>query len=235
MINSKMLQEIEKSAQTFWNEEIKTSFFQEMAQGKEVGHHIADFIDAKTTGLLAFKYIATFQRNKQGNKVPRSMGDVWILCDKIFHPINVKTGVTGANGQPNMVSLKKLLAGLLNYQIDSYYLLIVKVAADNNNFGCRVHFVDMLDYLDYMTFDSGPGQIMLKAKNFFDARESGIIPAARSLSDKVSKLVLLLEDGERRLIINRKTGLKIIRKAVSLYNPVLHIVTPKTQALLHLL
>jgi hypothetical protein len=98
-----------------------------------------------------------------------------------------------------------------------------------------VHFVDMLDYLDYVHFDSGPGQIMLKAKNFFSVRENGAIPTARSLPEKVSALVRLLEDGERRLIINRKTGLKLIRKAVSAYNPSLHIVTPETQAPLNLL
>jgi hypothetical protein len=129
-----MFQEIEKSVQSFWDAEIRTPFFDEMARGKEIGHRIADFIDDKTTGFLAVKYTATFQRNKKGNKVPRSMGDIWVLSDKIFNPINVKTGVTGDKGQPNMVSLKKLLASLLNYQIDSYYLLIVKVARNTDSF-----------------------------------------------------------------------------------------------------
>lgn len=93
------------------------------------------------------------------------MGDIWLESGGIYHPINVKTGVS-SNGQPNMVSLKKLLDALLDQQIDSYYLLMVKLEIQQP-ITCLIHFIDMLDYLDYVTFDSGPGQIMLKSRLFF--------------------------------------------------------------------
>lgn len=230
MISSEMRRNIESTAQEFWSREIKTKLYDTLAQGKEIGHRLADAVDDKTTGLLAVKYTAMYQRSKNGTKVPRSMGDIWLHQSSIFHPINVKTSVTGDNGQPNMVSLKKLLDALLTYKIDSYYLLIVKVSLAGNVRSARVHFVDMLDYLNFVTFDSGPGQIMLKAKSFFEFRETGKQPKKLPLKKKVLSLIALLEDGERRLIINRKRVLGQFRKKAGMYDSARHIVTPETQA-----
>ena len=123
----------------------------------------------------------------------------------------------------------------MEYRIDSYYLLFVKIATVNSKFASEVHFVDMLDYLDYVTFDSGPGQIMLRSKDFFQTLKSKSVPKNKPLSQKVGGLVDLLEDGERRLIRNRRTTLKRFRTAVSNYNSSHHKVTPESQAIFHLL
>ena len=163
------------------------------------------------------------------------MGDIWIVNEGIAHPVNVKASIADNGGQPNMVSMKELLAALLEYRIDSYYLLFVKIATVQGKFASKVHFVDMLDYLDYVTFDSGPGQIMLRSKDFFQAFESKCAPENKPLSQKVGGLVDLLEDGERRLIRNRRTTLKRFRVAVSNYNSSHHKVTPESQAVFHLL
>lgn len=231
MLDSRLKTQIETRAREFWNKEIETPFFTKVAQGSEIGHRIADLVSDKTTGLLAVEFTATFQRNKKGNKVPRSMGDIWLSNSEIFHPINVKASVSENNGgQPNMVSLKKLLSALLEYRIDSYYLLFVKISRNTKQqLESDVHFVDMLDYLDFITFDSGPGQIMLKSNAFFQARERGFVPTNQPLSYKVNKLVELLEDGERRLARNRRKGLKLFRIASSHYDPNHHIVTPEAQ------
>lgn len=93
----------------------------------------------------------------------------------------------------------------------------------------------MLDYLDYLTFDSGPGQIMLKARMFFETREQNNRPAQRSLPGKVNRLIEMLEDGERRLMRNRRAVLKRLRNSAAHYEGDRHIVTPETQASLHLL
>ena len=93
----------------------------------------------------------------------------------------------------------------------------------------------MLDYLDYVTFDSGPGQIMLRAKAFFSARSEGIVPPQRSIGDKVARLLDLLEDGERRLAENRKRALDEYRRRAREYTAIKHyVVTPDTQASLNL-
>lgn len=235
MLSKGMRLRIEEESQNFWDAEIQSPFFTEVAQGTEIGHRIADLVSDKTTGILSVRFTATFQRNSRGNKVPRSMGDIWIFNEGIYHPVNVKANIAKVGGQPNMVSLKKLLAALLEYRVDSYYLLFVKISGASGRLVAKVHFVDMLDYLDYVTFDSGPGQIMLRSAAFFQVREQKIIPEEKSLSQKVNALVELLKDGERRLIRNRRAVLAQFGTTVSRYDPSHHIVTPETQAIFNLL
>jgi len=108
-------------------------------------------------------------------------------------------------------------------------LLIVKVSI-GAKMSCEVHLVDLLDYLDYMAHDSGPGQIMLKAGLFFKSVESGVVPKKRTLGEKVRRLVEMLEGGDRRLATNRKRVLKRLKAKAMLYDESRHIVTPQTQA-----
>ena len=137
------------------------------------------------------------------------MGDVWLHDSDIYHPVNVKTGVVGSEGQPNLVSLKKVLSALTAREIDSYYLLIVKIAISEYNGAIEpsIVFTDMLDWLDYVTFDSGPGQMMLKAKAFFAAYDPEVL-STDTTSGKVERLFELYKDGERRLRRNRDRDLQ---------------------------
>ena len=234
MLETSFVKRIEKKVQEYWDKEILTASFIDTAQGSEIGHRIADLASDKTTGLLAVNFTAMFQRDRRGTKVPRSMGDIWLHHNDIYHPVNVKTSIATNGGQPNMVSLKKLLGALLEYRIDSYYLLFIKIGNDNGSRRCKIHMVDMLDYLDYVTFDSGPGQMMLKSNAFFNAREQKIVPENKPLKDKVQKLISILEDGERRLVTNRAKKLTAVRSAASLYDPTHHIVTPELQTIFNL-
>ena len=152
MLSESLISGIRKKTAKFWKAEVQQSWFISAAQGKEIGHRIADPVDDKTTGLLLKDYEARFQRNKKGEKLPRSMGDIWLKEKNIFHPINIKSCVTGLGGQPNLVSMRKLLTALLSHRIDSYYLLIVKFDV-GSKIGTEVVFVDMLDHLDYGSSD----------------------------------------------------------------------------------
>ena len=234
MIDQPTTHEIRQKGQEFWEKEAASSVFREIAQGKEVGHRIADFVDEQTTALLARCFVTRYQCDTKGRRATRSMGDIWLEREGIFHPINVKAGITGREGQPNMVSLKKVLDALLRCRIDSYYLLMVKLQVAQV-ITPNVYFVDMLDYLDYVAFDSGPGQIMLKARAFFRAFANGIVPSRRTVGDKVDKLLELLEDGERRLTANRRTSLASFRTRVREYRQRgTEVVTPATQEPLNL-
>lgn len=234
MIDEPTAEEIRQKAQEFWEEEAKSSIFRQIAQGKEIGHRIADFIDEQTTALLTRCFLTKHQCDSKGNMATRSMGDTWLECGGVYHPINIKAGVAGREGQPNMVSLKKLLGALLCYQIDSYYLLMVKVEI-GSVIRPNIYFVDMLDYLEYVTFDSGPGQIMLKAKAFFNTFAKGLAPVPLTVAEKVNKLIDLLEDGEQRLAVNRAKSLASFQKRVQKYQQCgTHLVTPATQERLNL-
>lgn len=234
MLSESLISGIRKKTDTFWKAEVRQPSFVSAAQGKEIGHRIADPVDDKTTGLLLKDYEARFQRDKKGEKVSRSMADIWLRESDIFHPINIKICVTGKRARPNVVSMKRLLGVLLSHRIDSYYLLIVKFDI-NSKIGTEVIFIDLLDHLDYVTFDSGPGQIMLKAKAFYDAQglKTKVVP--KPMKQKVAALVELWEDGERRLVKNRKRGIARLRKEVEAYGTIDgHYVTPETQKPLNL-
>lgn len=236
MLTTDMIRRVTDETLTYWKLEVTQPYFIELAKGKEIGHKMADLVDEKTTALLTVKHRTTYQYNSNGQRRARSMGDVWLLDTDIYHPVNVKTGVVGSEGQPNLVSLKKVLSAVIERQIDSYYLLMVKMAIPDHadDIEPSVVFTDMLDWLPYTTFDSGPGQMMLRAKAFFDAYDS-TKAQTRTISEKVSDLFALYEDGKRRLRVNRDRDLAMYRDAVAKFlDSDDRIVTPTTQESLSL-
>jgi hypothetical protein len=120
-------------------------------------------------------------------------------------------------------------------QIDSYYLLIVKMEIRSEEIAPSVYLIDMLDWMDYVTFDSGPGQMMLRAVKFFAEYDPQRQPAL-SIRDKVQKLMDLYEDGERRLRENRERDLDRYRLEFDSFMAGRDFaVTPETQRSLRLI
>lgn len=190
--------------------------FLALTRGKERGHRMADFVDERTTALLEAHFTTRFQTGKGGLARSRSMGDVWLKSNGIFNPINVKTGISGANGQPNLVSLKKLLRALLNDHIDSYYLLFVKFELEPRV--CpKVFLVDLLSHLEFATYDDGPGQMMLLEEKFFNAISAGYCVSTTPILHKIDRLFALLKDGNRRLIQNRQKTIAAFEKSIEEY------------------
>ena len=216
MLSLKNITGIQKRVRDFWRVAAGEPSFVEIAKGKETGHRIADYVDEKTTSFLHAHYDAAFERHADGRKKPRSMGDLWLKEGGIYHPVNIKTGITD-DGQPNMVALGKVLKCLLQNQIDAYYLLMVKFSSGKERPSApAVYFVDMLDYLDHMTFDSGPGQIMLKAELFFNDFQSKK-PPTRTMPQKADILMQMLEEGDKKLFVNRKRRSGELRDMMSEY------------------
>lgn len=185
----------------FWQNHVSDKEFTNLASGKEIGHRIADYVEEKTCEVLESHFPTGYQHKKNGERMSRGMGDIWIYSSGIHNPVNIKSGEIGKNGQPNMVSLKKVLTAILNRQIDSYYILIVKFDVVNPD--ASVYLVDLLDYLDYTHFDSGPGQLMLKERFFYEAMAKNIFPPDLSILEKTEKLMGILEEADERLRRNR--------------------------------
>lgn len=215
MLTADTIRSVAAETLEYWKQEVTNDYFVEIAKGKEVGHKLANLVDEKTTALLMLKHRTGYQRSSTGKRRARSMGDVWLLDANIFHPVNVKTGLVGSEGQPNLVSLKKVLSAITARQIDSYYLLMVKMAIHDStgHIEPSVVFTDMLDWLDYVTFDSGPGQMMLRAKSFFSAYDPSAV-RRKSMREKITALFKLYEDGEERLRSNRNRDFIQYREAV---------------------
>ena len=205
MLTGKKLKKIHSETLSYWKKEVRKSEFKELLSGKETGHKLANTVDEKTCALLTLNHIITYQKNKKGEKRSRSMGDLWLKENGIYHPINVKTGVMGSEGQPNLVSLKKVISAIMNRHIDSYYLLMVKLAPNDRPATPSVHIVDMLEWLDYVTFDSGPGQLMLRARKFYENVDS-VPPSGADIREKLKLLMKIYEDGEKRLQKKSRTA-----------------------------
>jgi len=120
MLSKKTVASITSEASTYWKTEVTKPQIVNIAKSKETGHKLADLVDEKTTALLTLTYVTRHQRDAQGRKRSRSMGDLWLHDNGIYHPINVKTGIVGAEGQPNLVSLRKVLSAIMARQTDSY-------------------------------------------------------------------------------------------------------------------
>ncbi len=102
--------------------------------------------------------------------------------------------------------MQKLLDYLLHHWIDSYYLLIIKFDV-SKAITHKVYLFDLLDWLKFASYDAGPGQIMLREQNFYDAFDSGDIPQEQSIKEKTSTLFQLFEEQLLSLITNRESRL----------------------------
>ena len=169
---------------------------------------MADYVDDKTTALLKVELDTRYEGNSNGSVKKRSMGDIWVRSGRIYNPINVKSGLQDMRGQPNVVSMEKLLNYLFRCWIDSYYLLIVKFdISKRSDITHETYFFDLLDWTDFVTYDAGPGQIMLKEQDFYDAYDSESAPPRRSMQEKVDRLFGLFEQQVEALFQNRRRRL----------------------------
>ena len=208
MIAAKDQEMILEVTKEYWATHVKDPAFRAIFTGEEIGHSIASYVEKRTVKIISTSLQTKAQTYPTGKKRLRSMGDAWVKSGGILNPLNVKCGLWGTQGQPNMVAARKLLKALLKDQIDSYYLLIVKIERAAGLSGVeelvpKVFMVDMLDAIDFLAFDAGPGQLMLKEKQFYEHTESTTPLASRTLREKIGLLIKIRKDGITRLIENR--------------------------------
>lgn len=200
-----------------WESLCEDAVFQGMFRGKERGHRIADFVEEKTVDSLE-AFFDVKHEVAAGNRKARGMGDAWLLSQGIYNPINVKAGVHGIGGQPNMVSLAKLTRALMEHWVDSYYLLLVKFT-DAIPPSPEVQLVNTLDFLEFLHFDSGTGQLMLRADRFTAHVAAGGTGTRFSLGVVVGELVALRREGDARLMATRQRNLAQLEERLLAFDP----------------
>jgi hypothetical protein len=204
-----------------WRKKAVTPEFTAIFRGRERGHRIADYVEEHTVATIEARFRTTYQKSGAKRRA-RSMGDVWVFSRGFYNPINVKAGVHAVGGQPNMVSLAKLTNALLDRFIDSYYLLLVKFT-DTQPPVSDVRLVNILDFLDFLHFDSGPGQIMLQADRFARHIDGGGTGTQLSLSDVVSQLVEMRRAGDQSMIASRNRKRAILEERAARFDPTVPI------------
>lgn len=215
MISGADQQRLTAVVQRDWELTVATDEFHAICAGKERGHRIADYAEEKTVGFIeADGFAVAYEHGLGGSRRQRSMGDIWLRSGTppIYNPINVKAGIAGVGGQPNMVSLAKLTMALLKHQIDSYWLLLIRITEAESGFTAGVLLINIFDYLGFMTFDSGPGQVMLRSDAFYAYLQGGGGPMIYSLEEVAKRLLEIRRDGDERLIANRARRLRELER-----------------------
>lgn len=197
---------IVKVTDDYWTKHVKEATFSALVTGKEPGHRMADYVDDKTTCLLKVEFDTRYEADARGRGKRRSMGDVWIQSRGMYNPVNVKAGEQAKKGQPNLVSMQKLLDYVFRRWIDSYYLLIVKFQL-RKPIEHKTYLIDLLDWLDFVAYDAGPGQLMLREHEFYSAYEKGKLPPPLGIAAKAENLFARFEEGIRSLFSNREKRL----------------------------
>ena len=194
--------QIVETTNEYWSDHARDESFAELISGKEPGHRMADYVDDRTCSLLKVNLDTRYEGNGRGEIRKRSMGDIWVRSQGIYNPVNVKSGLQGMYGQPNVVSMQRLLDYILRRQIDSYYLLIVKFDL-SQTVAHRLYFIDLLDWTEFITYDAGPGQIMLREQELYNRIDSGYTPEGKTILQKVEYLFDLFERQLEVLFENR--------------------------------
>ena len=127
---------IENLTNAHWKEHVGDAGFAELIAGKEPGHRIADYVDDRTCALLKVNLDTRYEGDGKGSHRKRSMGDIWVHSNGMYNPINIKSGLQNMKGQPNVVSMQKLLDYILKRWIDSYYLLIISSTCRETPISC---------------------------------------------------------------------------------------------------
>jgi hypothetical protein len=209
-----------------WDNEIESGRFRDICAGKERGHRIADYAEERTVDfVMQDAFPVAFEHGPDRVPRDRSMGDIWLMSGspRIYNPINVKAGIAGVGGQPNMVSLEKLTQALLNHLIDSYWLLLLRFEISDSEILAGIKLVNILDYLDFMHFDAGPGQIMLRSDRFYAHLEKGGATQPLNLFDAVERLIELRRDGDERLTVNREKRRLALEAKAETFDPTLPV------------
>jgi CRISPR/Cas system CMR-associated protein Cmr1 (group 7 of RAMP superfamily) len=118
--------------------------------------------------------------------------------NKTLDNILYSTKITPNYGQPNMCSMKRIMKAFYKTsQIDSYYIIKVSVLPTSYS----LHVFDMFDFIDYLTWNSGTGQIMLKENKFYQDIDT-FVPNF-TIQEKKDKLNNLYNSGSKDHILLR--------------------------------
>lgn len=207
MISYNFQKKLEKILQPKMDEYFNTNDAKKLLAGKESGHIMGTIVEEMCGDILSEEGMQITQElDGKGNPLPRAHSDFLIESkDSKKNRTNVKFSSEKA-GQPNVCSINRMMDALRDNIIDSYYLLKVKYNRKEKN--TKVYFIDVLDYIDCITYDGGTGQIMLQEKKFYEiygisGRESNL-----TLQEKKIKVYELYEKKMKEHIERRQKQLE---------------------------
>lgn len=166
MLSENFQKELENTLHPKMKEYFATNNAKKLLSGKESGHIMGTIIEEMCGDILTENgYTITKEVDKSGKTKTRAHSDFNIISsDGSVNRVNVKFS-SEKKGQPNICSINRLMDALKTGEIDGYYML--KVKYDRTSKETKVYFVDILDYIDCLTYNGGTGQVMLQEKDFY--------------------------------------------------------------------
>lgn len=215
MISNKLLNEVKSILEKEFKKFFIKPNIQLLLKGKESGHTLASEVETYTSDILEkYGYDISYEIHtsgkKKGSKKDRANSD--FIFNK--HRVNVKFS-SEIEGQPNICSIKRLMDGLINGDIDGYYLL--KIKYDRINKKLSVYFFDVLDCLDVVEYNGGPGQTMLKEKKFYEKYSKINSIKRKSIEEKINSIFELYEIKMLEHIKLKQQQLKKYSNKIKLY------------------
>jgi hypothetical protein len=204
VLSASLQRRIVVACQGHWHSRFSDPDVGGVLSGHEPGHAMAPLVQRETAELLTARLARLSTKDPDGRSRTRSMGDLWAQTPTGWDPINVKTGDLDRTGQPNLVSLARLLRALAESRIDAYWLLMIAWQRHEEGVRAETRLVNLLDWIDYCHFDAGTGQLMLKQAAFRAALQQGHQGRERTRDELLAELFVLLEQGDRRLADNRE-------------------------------
>lgn len=129
------------------------------SKSDELGHSHGPGVQKEVGKILSEEYSVTNVLTKNGKKPKRAFADN--IIQGFYN--NVKFTAT-EKGNPNLGSMNRMIKHVLDDNNSEYYVTIVKYLTKKKDW--EVQFVNILQFVDCLTYDAGPGQIMINQSNF---------------------------------------------------------------------
>lgn len=147
----------QRNVESFLEERLSSGYFNgfsvEAEKTDEIGHSHGPGVQKEVSKLLSEIFNVTFS-TKNGKKLKRALADC-LLDDQIN---SIKFGVC-EKGSPNLGSMKRIIDEVVNKNNNTLYVTWINFNLIDNK--VKVWFVNILDFVDCLTWNGGTGQVMI--------------------------------------------------------------------------
>tara|TARA_Y100000004_G_scaffold153173_1_gene176675 strand:- start:1247 stop:1891 length:645 start_codon:yes stop_codon:yes gene_type:complete len=175
---------------------------------KEIGHKHGERIESSI--VENFTLLNGFTEPTAS----REFGDLYFTHD-VMEAINVKFGYQ-KDGHANLCALNRLIRAVTGknprypnkeHQIfDSYWILSINLLDESGNFD--VHLFDVYQNLDVVSYDAGPGQLMIKERLLYSDDYTIVNNGGANMTKLKAELLSMFRLGRQKKIEHLNTILE---------------------------
>ena len=206
MLNTEQQQMIINKTRTFVEDYLSNNEIN--YDSKEIGHKHGERIESSI--VENFALLNGFTEPTAS----REFGDLY-FTHEVLEAINVKFGYQ-KNGHANLCALNRLIRAVTgrnprypnkeHQTFDSYWILSINLLDENGNF--EVHLFDVYQNLDVVSYDAGPGQLMIKARLLYGDDYTIVNNGGANIAELKTELLSMFRLGRQTKIEHLNTILE---------------------------